>query len=111
MKMPSAKNQCPSDTTCDGEVHRERINYTFESEGRKVTLPDLEVWQCNQCNAIFFPAEANERIDLYERFSGELSVRIPPDLHFQLTKTAEEHHRSLDQEITFLLSQEFRNMV
>jgi len=118
MKMATERNQgssiplhrprCPSDTDCNGELHRKRIDYTFESNGRKIKVPDLEVWQCDQCNEIFFPAEANERIDLSERFSGRFLVRVPPELHCQLTHVAKEHHRSLNQEITFLLSQALR---
>lgn len=110
MKMEIKRNRCPSDTPCDGELHRKRIDYTFESNGGEVKVPDLEVWQCNQCHEIFFPAEANERIDRYAQFSGELSVRIPPELYFQVTQAAREHHRSLDQEIAVLLSQALREV-
>ena len=104
-QMAMKRNRCPSDTDCNGELHRKRIDYTFESNGKKIQLPDLEVWQCDRCNELFFPAESNERIDLYRLFSGRLLVRIPPELHCRLTQVAKAHHRSLNQEITSLLSQ------
>jgi YgiT-type zinc finger domain-containing protein len=103
--MTTENNRCPADTNCDGQVHRQQLDYTFKSNGKKITVPDLEILRCNKCHEIFFPAAANERIDLYQRFSGKFLVRIPPELHSQLTQVAKAHHRSLNQEITFLLSE------
>jgi predicted HicB family RNase H-like nuclease len=44
-------------------------------------------------------------ITAYNRYSGVLNLRLSPELQARLARHAQEHHRSLEQEISYFLGQ------
>ena len=103
-KKREAKNiPCLSDKPCDGHLILKRVDYTIALKDRTVSVPDIEVWECDSCKERFYPYEASKKIDLYKEYSGRLMLRIAPDIHWTLVRIARRHHRSLNQEISYLI--------
>ncbi len=103
MNKKIKKISCLSDRQCDGHLNLKRIDHTIKLKDRTVIVPDIEVWECDQCGERFYPYEASKKIDLYKEYSGRLMLRIEPELHWRLTRIAKKHHRSLNQEVNHLL--------
>lgn len=103
MKRKTKKIQCLSDKSCDGSLILKRVDYTLKHNGRTVAVPEVEVWECDTCKERFYPYEASKKIDLYKEYSGRLMLRINPELHWKLIRLAKKNHRSLNQEISYLL--------
>ncbi|MBI4367199.1 MAG: toxin-antitoxin system HicB family antitoxin [Deltaproteobacteria bacterium] len=79
------------------------ITVTLKHRG-KFTVPDVEVDVCTQCGDRIFSAEALRKIEDYKQCTGRLLLRLEPTLHAELLRHARAAHRSLNQEITYLLS-------
>jgi len=94
---------CLSDTKCTGYLIRKRVTRTINLKGRTVTVPDVEVWECDKCGEHFFPYEASKKLESGKKYSGRIMLRLKPETHRILDKMAKKHHRSLNQEITHLL--------
>lgn len=103
MEKKIKKIPCLSDKSCDGHLSFKRVNYTIKLKDKTVSVPDIEVWECNLCGERFYPYEASKKIDLYKEYSGRLMLRLEPEIHWKLTRVAKKHHRSLNQEINYLL--------
>ena len=103
-RMKNGKRlNCLADTGCRGKLVLTRIDYSLKYNGKTIIVPNVEIWECDTCHEQFYPAEASQKIDLYKECSGKLMLRIDPILHKKLIRLAEENHRSLNQEIAFLL--------
>ena len=103
MEKKIKKIPCLSDKPCDGHLTFKRVNYTIKLKDRTVSVPDIEVWECDLCGERFYPYEASKKIDLYKEYSGRLMLRLEPKLHWKLARVANKHHRSLNQEVNYLL--------
>ena len=114
MEKKIKKISCLSDKSCDGHLTFKRVNYTIKlsrksgilpmaGKDRTVSVPDIEVWECDLCGERFYPYEASKKIDLYKEYSGRLMLRLEPKLHWKLARVANKHHRSLNQEVNYLL--------
>lgn len=101
--MKQKKITCLSEKGCKGTLHLKRIKHTIKLNGRRVTVPDVLVWQCDQCDEKFYPYEASRKIDVYKEYSGRLMLRLGPEIHYKLARIAKKHHRSINQEINYLL--------
>ena len=97
------KIQCISGKSCKGHLIPKRVDYTIKHNGKPLIVPDVEIWECDTCGEQFYPYEASKKIDLYKKHSGRFMLRIAPELHWQLVQLAKNHHRSLNQEINYLL--------
>lgn len=97
------KIPCPSEKPCKGHLVFKHVDYTLKAKDKTITVPDVEVWECDTCGERFYPYEASKKIDLYKEYSGKLILRLEPELHFKLARIAKKHHRSLNQEINYLL--------
>ena len=103
MKKTPEKIQCLSETPCDGQLHLKTIDHKLNVKGKTITIPDIEVWKCDLCGEHFYPYETSKKIDLYKQYSGKIMLRIRPELHLMLVRIAKNHHRSLNQEVNYLL--------
>ncbi|MBU1121305.1 MAG: toxin-antitoxin system HicB family antitoxin [Candidatus Omnitrophica bacterium] len=103
MKKQTKKIQCLSETPCKGHLTIKKVNYTLKHNGKTIIVPEVEIWKCDTCGKYFYPYETSQKIDLYKEFSGRLMLRIDPKLHYRLIRLSKKHHRSLNQEITYLL--------
>ncbi|MEK6732534.1 MAG: toxin-antitoxin system HicB family antitoxin [Candidatus Omnitrophota bacterium] len=103
MEKKIKKIPCLSDKSCDGHLIFKRINYTIKLKDKTVSVPNIEVWECDLCGERFYPYEASKKIDLYKEYSGRLMLRLEPELHWKLARVANKHHRSLNQEVNYLL--------
>ncbi|MBU0700484.1 type II toxin-antitoxin system HicB family antitoxin [bacterium] len=103
MKKFSKKIRCLSENPCNGELHLKTIKYKLNVKGKIIAIPDIEVWECNLCREHFYPYESSKKIDLYKQYSGKIMLRINPEIHSKLVQIAKKHHRSLNQEINYLL--------
>lgn len=103
MKQINKKLQCLSEKNCQGQLRLKKIDYSLKHHGKTTVIPEMEVWQCDTCGERFFPYEASQRIDLAKEFSGKIMLRIDPELHGKINRLAKQHHRSLNQEIQYLL--------
>ncbi len=103
MKKKREQIKCLSDKDCKGNLHFRRIDHKIKVKGRTVTVPDIEAWECDKCGEYFYPYEASRKIDLYKEYSGKLMLRLEPEVHFKLIRIAKKHHRSLNQEINYLI--------
>ncbi|MBI1745256.1 MAG: YgiT-type zinc finger protein [Acidobacteria bacterium] len=94
--------KCPS---CkEGTTEIKKINYQLKAKGgRKIIIPDLEIEECTHCGERIFGMKAARLIEVHKAHSGRLLVRLKPEVHAQLRELARKHHRSLNQEINFLL--------
>lgn len=103
MKKEIKKISCLSDKHCNGHLNLKRVDYTIKLEDRTVSVPNIEVWECDLCGERFYPYEASKKIDLYKEYSGRLMLRLEPEIHWKLASVAKKHRRSLNQEINYLL--------
>lgn len=103
MKEKTKRIKCISDKSCNGNLVLKRVDYTLKHNGRTIVVPKVEIWECDTCKERFYPYEASKKIDLYKEYSGRLTLRINPKLHWKLIRLAKKHHRSLNQEISYLL--------
>ena len=103
MEKKVKKIPCLSDKPCNGHLTFKRVDYAIKLKDKTVSVPDIEVWECNLCGERFYPYEASKKIDLYKEYSGRLMLRLEPELHWKLTRVANKHHRSLNQEVNYLL--------
>jgi len=103
MKKKTEKILCLSDKHCEGHLSLKRVEHKIKLKGKTVLVPDIEVWECDRCGERFYPYEASKKIDLHKEYSGKLMLRLDPELHWKLTRIAKKHHRSLNQEINYLL--------
>jgi len=94
---------CLSDKNCNGYLIRKRVSRTIKLKNRTVTVPDVEVWECDKCGEYFFPYEASKKMEPDKKYSGRIMVRLKPETHRMLDKMARKHHRSLNQEINHLM--------
>lgn len=101
--MKEKKIACLSEKGCNGSLHLKRTEYTIRLKDRAATIPDVEVWECDRCGERFYPYETSRKIDVYKEYSGRLMLRLEPEIHWKLTKIAKKHHRSINQEINYLL--------
>lgn len=99
-----AKYRCP---TCGkGMSITQIVPVTVKlKDGRKFTVPDVEVDVCDKCGDRTFSAESLRKMEDFKQCSGRLLVRLDPSLHARLLNEARESHRSLNQQISYLLSQ------
>ncbi len=97
------KIQCISEKQCNGHLILQKIDYPLKHNGKTTVIPEIEVWECDTCGERFYPYEASKRIDLYKEYSGKIMLRTDPELHWKLVRLAQKHHRSLNQEIQYLL--------
>lgn len=103
MKNKTKKIRCLSNKSCKGLLTLKHIDYTLKHNGKTITVPKVEIWECDTCKERFYPHEASKKIDLYKEYSGRLMLRVNPKLHWRLIRLAKKHHRSLNQEISYLL--------
>mgnify|MGYP001564351522 FL=1 len=103
MREKSRKIPCLSDKHCNGHLSLQRVDHIIKLKDKTVTVPDIEVWECDRCGEHLYPYETSKKIDLYKEYSGRIMLRLEPDLHWKLVRTAKKHHRSLNQEIYYLL--------
>ncbi len=103
MKKKKNKISCLSEKACKGHLKLKHINYKLKFKNKIITIPNIEVWECNQCGESFYTYETSKKIDLYKEYSGRLMVRLTPEIHWRLVGVARKHHRSLNQEINYLL--------
>lgn len=103
MEKKTKKISCLSDKHCDGRLHLKRVDYSLKLKDKTISVPDIEVWECDSCSERFYPYEASKKIDLYKEYSGRLMLRLEPKIHWKLVRVAKRHHRSLNQEINYLL--------
>ncbi|MDI6792038.1 MAG: toxin-antitoxin system HicB family antitoxin [bacterium] len=103
MKKPSKEIQCLSETPCNGHLHLKTIEHQLNIKGKSMTIPDVEVWECDSCGEHFYPYEASKQIDLYKQYSERITLRIKPELHLKLIQIAKAHQHSLNQEVNYLL--------
>jgi YgiT-type zinc finger domain-containing protein len=96
--------KCLADNGCAGKLNLKKIDYSLKHNGKTIIVPDVEILECDTCHEQFYPAQASQKIDLYKECSGKLMLRIDPVLHKKLIRLAKENHRSLNQEISFLLN-------
>lgn len=102
-KRETQKISCLSDKQCGGHLVLKRVDYRLTLKDKTVSVPDIEVWECASCKERFYPYEASKKIDLYKEYSGRLMLRIDPEVHWKLVKIAKRNHRSLNQEISYLI--------
>ena len=102
-----AKYRCP---TCGkGMATTQIVPVSVKlRDGRKFTVPDVEVDVCEKCGDRIFGAEALRKIEDYKQCTGKLLVRLDPALHAQLMREARESRRSLNQQISYLLERGFK---
>lgn len=103
MGKNAKKIRCLSEKPCAGYLTLKHINYTLKLKDRTVTVPNVEIWECDLCGQHFYPYEASKKIDLYKEYSGRLMLRLDPQLHWKLVTVANKHHRSLNKEVNYLL--------
>lgn len=103
MEKKIRKIPCLSDKPCAGKLILKRVNYKIKLKDKIVSVPDVEVWECDLCGERFYPYEASKKIDLYKEYSGRLMLRLEPEVHWKLARAAHKHHRSLNQEVNYLL--------
>lgn len=101
--MREKKIVCLSEKGCSGSLHLKRTKHAIRLKDRAVTIPDVEAWECDRCGERFYPYETSRKIDIYKEYSGRLMLRLEPEIHCKLTKIAKKHHRSINQEINYLL--------
>ncbi len=103
MEKKIKKIPCLSNKPCAGQLILKRVNYKIKLKDKIVSVPDVEVWECDLCGERFYPYEASKKIDLYKEYSGRLMLRLEPEVHWRLARVAHKHHRSLNQEVNHLL--------
>jgi YgiT-type zinc finger domain-containing protein len=103
MEKKVKKIPCLSDKPCNGHLTFKRVDYVIKLKDKTVSVPNIEVWECDLCGERFYPYEASKKIDLYKEYSGRLMLRLEPELHWKLARVANKHHRSLNQEVNYLL--------
>lgn len=103
MKKASEEIQCLSETPCNGHLQLKNIEHKLNVKGKTITIPDLKVWECNLCGEHFYPYESSKEIDFYKQYSGRIMLRLNPKLHANLVQFAQKDHRSVNQEINYLL--------
>lgn len=102
-----AKYRCP---TCGKGMATTQVVpiHVKLKDGRKFTVPDVEVDVCDSCDDRIFGAEALSKIEDYKKCTGKFLVRLEPTLHARLVQEARQSHRSLNQQISYLLVQGFK---
>jgi YgiT-type zinc finger domain-containing protein len=92
-----------------GRTRLQRIAHELVvKRGKQVIIPDLEVEVCDNCGEHIFDLEAARRIEAYKKHSGRFVLQLSPELYVSLSERAINHHRSLNEEINFLLSESLR---
>lgn len=103
MKKKTRKIPCLSEKQCNGHLNLKRVACTLKLKDKTVSVPDVEIWECNRCGERFYPYEASKKIDLFKKYSGRFMLRLEPKLHWKLVRIARKHRRSLNQQINYLL--------
>lgn len=96
---------CPSDINCQGRVFPQTIDYTFNSNGNEITVPQVTVDVCDRCGEMFFPHEAARKIEIYQHYSEDVHLHFSPEIQAKLTNLAHKHHRSLNEEVKTMVEQ------
>ena len=104
MRIKNKKSlPCLSEKSCSGHLHTTQIDHTIKMDDRTISIPNIEVLKCDRCGERFYPYDSSKKIDLYKEYSGRFMVRLSPECHWKLAQLAKRHHRSLNQEIHYLL--------
>jgi len=73
--------------------------------GKKITVPDVAVDECDRCGDRIFDAVALRKIEDYQQCTGRLLLRLEPTMHAQLLRHSQRAHRSLNQQIVHYIAQ------
>jgi len=92
--------KCPE---CDGKFIKKYITYRQKISGKEIEIPEVEVFECNNCAEKIYPYKSAEQIEAYKNYSGRFVLRTDPILHKKLVEKAKKEKRSLNQEISMLL--------
>ena len=90
---------------CKGVLQSIKIDKKIKTSKGKVTLHDVEVLECDVCKEQFYPAKTLKLISAYKKYSGKFLLRVDPLLHAEIVTKAKKHHRSLNQEVSYLLEE------
>ncbi|MBI2346765.1 MAG: YgiT-type zinc finger protein [Deltaproteobacteria bacterium] len=74
-------------------------------DGRKFTVPDVEVDVCEKCGDRIFSADALRKVEDYKQCTGRVLLRTDPATHARLLRLARTSHRSLNQQIAYVIEQ------
>lgn len=91
---------CPE---CNGKLIKKYINYHQKISGKEIEIPDIEIFECDNCSEKIYPYKSAEQIEAYKNYSGRFVLRTNPVLHKRLVERAKKDRRSLNQEISILL--------
>jgi len=95
------KQKCISEKKCSGIMVEKQIDLKLKRGKKKVTIPEVCVWECDRCGEQMFPYESAEKVEAYKEYSGRLLVRVDPLTHKRIIEKAKKDHRSLNQEISY----------
>jgi len=88
---------------CKGILQTIKIDKKIKTPKGSITLHDIEVLECDTCKDRFYPAKTLKIISAYKKYSGKFVLRVNPLLHAEIATKAKKHHRSLNQEVSYLL--------
>ncbi len=76
-------------------------------DGTRYMAEDLEVWACAACGESLLHIKEWERAEeeIRKKYSGQFRLRVAPALHAKLVQAAKDDHRSLNQEVVYLIQQ------
>lgn len=67
-------------SVCKGNMVQENINYKTEINGEEITIEDVPIWVCEQCDSSFLDDEVIEAIeDMLSSLQGGLGDEDPPE--------------------------------
>ena len=80
---------------------------TIVVDGRKRRIRGLRIWKCSECDESLMHGKEIRRAteEVRSRYSGQFRLRVGVHLHAKLARAAKEDHRSLNQEVVYVLEQ------
>ena len=96
--------KCIFKKNCSGKIIKTVTNYSLKINNKEIVVPDVEILKCDTCGEEMFPYKSAEKIEAYKNYSGRFIIRANPLLHKKLIEKAKKDHRSLNQEVTHILT-------
>jgi len=92
-----------------GRMQTQQIDYEIQDAvGEKLVIPKVEADICDHCGQRIFGYEAARKLEQHKKRHHRVILRLKPKLRSHIAKLANEHNRTLDEEINRLLEERLK---